>query len=103
MKVLIVEDNSAVARLLDQAVAEAGYAPQVVGDGLVALETATAESFDLMLLDVMLPGLGGIEVLRRLRAGGVLTPVLMITACDTLEDKVAGLDAGADDYIVKPF
>lgn len=103
MKVLIVEDNSAVARLLDQAVAEAGYAPQVVGDGLVALETATAESFDLILLDVMLPGLSGIEVLRRLRAGGVLTPVLMITARDTLEDKVAGLDAGADDYIVKPF
>jgi DNA-binding response OmpR family regulator len=103
MKVLIVEDNPAVARLLNQVALEAGYAPQCVGDGNVALDHASVETFDLILLDVMLPGLDGIEACRRLRERKVLAPILMITARDTLEDKVDGLDAGADDYIVKPF
>jgi DNA-binding response OmpR family regulator len=103
MKVLIVEDNASVARLLNQAACEAGYAPQICGDGQAALECAFNESFDLILLDVMLPKLDGLEVMRRLREQKIETPVLMITARDALEDKVAGLDAGADDYIVKPF
>jgi DNA-binding response OmpR family regulator len=103
MKILIVEDNASVARLLEQAVREADYTPQICGDGAAALERALNEVFDLILLDVMLPKLDGLEMLRRLRARQITTPVLMITARDALEDKVAGLDAGADDYIVKPF
>ncbi len=103
MKILIVEDNPPVARLLEQAVREADYTPQVCGDGETALECALNQVFDLILLDVMLPKIDGLEVLRRLRAASIETPVLMITARDALEDKVAGLDAGADDYIVKPF
>lgn len=103
MKVLIVEDTLSVARLLRQVAEEAGYSPHWVGDGDSALQVATAEGFDLILLDVMLPGLDGFEVCRRLREQKVLTPILMITARDATEDKVCGLDAGADDYIVKPF
>jgi len=103
MKVLIVEDTSAVARLLNKVSVEAGYSPQNSGDGLAALELAMTEYFDLILLDVMLPGLNGFEVCRRLRELKIFTPVLMITARDTTGDKVSGLDAGADDYIVKPF
>ncbi len=103
MKVLIVEDTLSVARLLRQVVEEAGFSPHWVGDGDTALQLALGETFDLILLDVMLPGLSGIEVCRSLREQNVLTPILMITARDTLEDKVCGLDVGADDYIVKPF
>ena len=103
MKVLIVEDDESVARFLTQATLEAGYAVEVVDDGLLALHTAKTLSFDVILLDVMLPSMDGFEVCRRLRAARVMTPVLIITARDTLEDKLAGLDGGADDYIVKPF
>lgn len=103
MNVLIVEDDPSVARFLKQAASEAGYAAQVEGDGLRALRTAQALHFDLILLDVMLPGLNGFEVCRRLRASGVTSLILIITARDATEDKVEGLDAGADDYIVKPF
>jgi len=103
MNVLIVEDNHAVARLLAQATSEAGYDPRLVGDGLEAVEMAGRGSFGLILLDVMLPGLDGFQVCKRLREQGVRAPILMITARDATEDKIAGLDAGADDYIVKPF
>ncbi|MDQ3814384.1 MAG: response regulator transcription factor [Armatimonadota bacterium] len=103
MNVLIVEDDRSVARFLKQAMTEAGYAAQDVGDGLHALHLAQAVEFDLILLDVMLPGLPGFEVTRRLRDNGINTPILIITAKDTLEDKIEGLDSGADDYIVKPF
>ena len=103
MNVLIVEDDPSVARFLLQATREAGYAPRGCGDGEVALCEAQNRDFDLILLDVMLPGLNGVEVCARLRAAGVRSPILMLTARDTLGDKVAGLDAGADDYIVKPF
>jgi len=103
MRVLIVEDTPAVARLLKQSVAEAGFSPEVEGDGVSALARVQSDSFDLVLLDWMLPGLSGLEVCRRMRQDGQTTPVLMLTARDTTEDKVAGLDAGADDYIVKPF
>ncbi len=100
---LIAEDDDSVARFLEQATTEAGYRPQVVGDGLDALDLARAFQFDLILMDVMLPGANGFEVCRRLRASSVTTPILMITARDALEDKIEGLDSGADDYIVKPF
>ena len=103
MNVLIVEDDPSVARFLQQATSEAGYAAQVEGDGLRALHMAQSQTFDLLLLDVMLPGLDGIEVCRRLRAAQVASLILIITARDATEDKVAGLDAGADDYLSKPF
>jgi two-component system OmpR family response regulator len=102
-KILIVEDESGVARMLKQATAEAGYAVQVVGDGPAALAEASTGQYDLILLDVMLPQLDGYAVCRQLRADRVTTPILMVTAKDLMEDKIAGLDAGADDYIVKPF
>lgn len=103
MNVLIVEDDASVARFLKQAVGEAGYAAQAERDGLAALQVAQEQRFDLILLDVMLPGLNGFEVCRRLRASGVTSLILIITARDSTEDKVEGLDAGADDYIAKPF
>lgn len=103
MKILIVEDDESVARFLKQATQEAGYTVETVDDGLLALQTAKTLPFDVILLDVMLPGMDGFEVCRRLRAAKVMTPILIITARDTLEDKLAGLDGGADDYIVKPF
>jgi two-component system OmpR family response regulator len=103
MNILIVEDNPSVARLLQQATNEAGYTNQLETDGLKALRLAQQINFDLILLDVMLPGMDGMEVCRRLRAAGKETLILMITARDTTEDKVDGLDAGADDYVAKPF
>jgi DNA-binding response OmpR family regulator len=103
MNVLIVEDDPNIARFLRRACEEAGYAPHVEQDGQEALSRATASHFDLILLDVMLPSLSGIEVCRQLREKSVTSLVLMITARDTLEDKIAGLDAGADDYVCKPF
>ena len=103
MKVLIVEDEPGVSRFLEQACREAGYAPHVEADGAVALRVARATPFDLILLDVMLPGMNGFEVCRGLREAGIKTLVLIITARDTLEDKIEGLDAGADDFVCKPF
>ena len=103
LNVLIVEDDAAAARLLRQATTEAGYSAEVVADGVEGLRRARETAFDVLLLDVMLPGMDGLTVCRQLRAAGVATPVLMLTARDTTEDKVAGLDAGADDYLVKPF
>jgi DNA-binding response OmpR family regulator len=103
MNLLIVEDDESVARFLNQAMTEAGYVPQPVDDGLNALEMARTGDFDLILLDVMLPRMDGFEICRRLRAANVSTPILLITARDLLDDKVKGLDSGADDYIVKPF
>lgn len=103
MNVLIAEDDAGVARFLRQACEEAGYAPHVQDDGRGALSVALAQNFDLILLDVMLPSLDGFEVCRQLRQAGSKSLVLMITARDTIEDKVEGLDAGADDYVSKPF
>jgi len=103
MKILIVEDDPSVARFLKQAMSEAGYSIQLASDGLEAFTAARITSFDLILLDVMIPGLDGFEVCRQLRAAKVRTPILIITARDALEDKIEGLDSGADDYVVKPF
>ncbi len=103
MKVLIVEDDKSLGRLLHKVVGEEGHAAQVESDGRCALELGQIGDFDLIMLDVMLPGLDGLEVCRRLRAARIASPILMITARDTLDNKVEGLDSGADDYIVKPF
>lgn len=103
MKLLIVEDDPGLRKVLHKAVLEAGYAPQVVGDGREALERVRYEDFDLILLDVLLPGMDGFEFCRQARTAGIQTPILIITALDTTRRKVEGLDAGADDYIVKPF
>jgi len=103
MNVLVVEDDESVARFLGQALREASYVVELVSDGLTGLDRAKSVGYDLILLDVMLPGLNGLEVCRRLRSAGIPTPILIITAKDTLQDRVDGLDSGADDYIVKPF
>ena len=103
MKILVVEDDESVARFLTQALRENGYEIELAGDGNAAISRGADRSFDAILLDVMLPQIDGFTVCRRLRGRDVETPILMLTARDTLEDKIEGLDAGADDYIVKPF
>ena len=103
MQVLIAEDDPAAAELLRQATAEAGYRASVARDGESARTLALDGDFDLLLLDVMLPGLDGFTLCRRLRAARVTAPILLLTARGAMEDIVAGLDAGADDYLVKPF
>lgn len=103
MKLLIVEDDPDQVKVLRKATTEAGYTVQAVGDGQEGLYLAQAEAFDLILLDVMLPGINGFEFCRRFRAAKIGTPILILTARDATKDKVEGLDAGADDYIVKPF
>lgn len=103
MRVLIIEDDQSVAGFLEQAAREAGYAAEVAETGPAGLDLATSTPFDLVLLDLTLPRMDGLEVCRRLRGSQVSTPILIITARDTLEDKLAALDGGADDYIVKPF
>ena len=103
INVLIVEDDDSVARFLQQALTEAGYSTRMAQDGATAFELGRGIRYDLILLDVMLPAMNGFEVCRLLREAGVATPILLITARDALEDKIAGLDSGADDYLVKPF
>ena len=103
MRLLLVEDDAGIARFVRQGLREAGYEVDWEKDGVRALQRGLSGSFDLMILDVLVPGMSGLEVLRELRARGVAAPVLMLTALDTLDDRVNGLDAGADDYLVKPF
>lgn len=102
-RILIVEDEAHLAGLIKQVLGEEGYAARAVGEGRVALKEALAEEFDLLIVDWMLPDLDGIGLIRRLRAAEVVTPVLVLTARDQVEDKVTGLDAGANDYMPKPF
>src|SRR6266545_2591744 len=92
-----------MAALLRRGLQEEGLAVDVAGRGEEALWMAEATEYDALVLDVMLPGIDGFETCRRLREGGVWTPVLMLTARDAVEDRVAGLDGGADDYLTKPF
>jgi two-component system OmpR family response regulator len=103
MRVLIVEDEVKMAGLVRRGLAEEGHAADVAGTGDDAVWMAQAHPYDAIVLDVMLPGLNGFETCRELRNAGVWVPVLMLTARDAVEDRVAGLDAGADDYLAKPF
>jgi two-component system, OmpR family, response regulator len=103
VRVLIVEDELRMASLIRRGLVNEGVAADVAGKGEDALWLAQAHDYDAVVLDVMLPGLDGFEVCRRLRGAGVWSPVLMLTARDAVEDRVAGLDSGADDYLVKPF
>jgi DNA-binding response OmpR family regulator len=103
MHVLIVEDEQEMAGLLTRGLKEESYEVSVARDGRSALELSAVESFDLILLDVMLPQMDGLEVAKQLRRNEQETPVLMLTARDSLPDIVKGLDAGADDYLTKPF
>src|SRR5713226_6830508 len=103
MRVLVIEDEVRMARLLKRALEEEGHAVDVAADGPDGLWLATENNYAAIVLDVMLPGFDGFELCRRLRAAGDWTPVLMLTARDAVDDRVRGLDAGADDYLVKPF
>ena len=103
MRVLIVEDELRMASLIRRGLTNEGLAADVAARGADALWMAEAHDYDAVLLDVMLPDIDGFEVCRRLRSAGVWAPVLMLTARDSVEDRVAGLDSGADDYLVKPF
>ena len=103
MNVLLVEDDPAVRGAVERALRHAGHQPALATDGVRALEQATAVPYDAVVLDLGLPGLDGLEVCRRLRAAGNRVPVLMLTARAAVAERVSGLDAGADDYLVKPF
>jgi len=103
MRVLVVEDEIRMADILKRGLGEEGHAVDVVHDGPGGVRMASENPYGAILLDVMLPGFDGFEVCRRLRAAGILTPVLMLTARDDIGDRVRGLDVGADGYLVKPF
>lgn len=103
MKVLIVEDERTAGRYLQQGLSEAGYTVDLVGDGVEGLHRALTGDHDLLILDVMLPGMDGWQILETLRRGGRDMPVLFLTARDQVEDRVRGLELGADDYLIKPF
>jgi len=103
MRVLVVEDEVRMAELLKRGLGEEGHAVDIVHDGPGGVRMASETSYGAIVLDVMLPGFDGFEVCRRLRAAGVLSPVLMLTARDDIGDRVRGLDVGADGYLVKPF
>jgi len=103
MKILLAEDDLRLARAVRRVFEEETHSVEIVGDGKHALDIASDGGFDVMVLDVMLPEMDGFEVCRRMRSSGVQTPVLMLTARTEVQDRVKGLDAGADDYLVKPF
>jgi len=103
MRILVVEDEHRLAAVLKQGLLEQGYAVDVAHDGEVGLGLAELEPYDLLVLDVMLPGLDGLALCRRLRAKGRHMPVLLLTARDAVDDRVTGLDSGADDYLTTPF
>ena len=103
MRILIVEDNPRIAGFLQKGLREEGYVVDTAADGDAAYARATSQGFDAAVVDVMIPGRSGLELVRDLRAAGVALPVLLLTARDRTEDKVQGLDSGADDYLTKPF
>ena len=104
ISLLIIEDHPDIAAMVGDYFEERGYIVDYAADGVTGLHLAVSNEFDAIILDLMLPGMDGLELCRKLRdEAAKSTPVLMLTARDTLEDKIAGLDAGADDYLVKPF
>ena len=102
-KILIVEDEASISRFVDLELRHEGYETECIDDGRQALDRIEQVGMDLVVLDIMLPGLNGLEVLRRIRKEGNLVPVIMLTARDSVMDKVSGLDMGANDYLTKPF
>ncbi|MDR3688296.1 MAG: response regulator transcription factor [Fimbriimonas sp.] len=103
MKILIVEDDPEIAMAVREGLDDAGYTTQVVRDGERALRVAESGAFSLIVLDLMLPSMDGLEICRKLRRARQTVPILMVTARDTVPERVTGLEAGADDYLVKPF
>lgn len=103
MRILVVEDEPDAARMIAKGLREQGYAVDVAGDGEAACYQAAVSDYDAIVLDVLLPGRDGIAVCRELRSGGSSVPILMLTARDAVEARIAGLDSGADDYLSKPF
>ncbi|MEZ5080180.1 MAG: response regulator transcription factor [Thermoleophilia bacterium] len=103
MRILIAEDNAKMAGIIQRGLREAGHAADIAATGDTALARARSGPYEALVLDVLLPGRSGFEVCRELRAGGSELPILMLTARDGLDDRVEGLDAGADDYLTKPF
>ena len=103
MRVLLVEDDRMIGEAMKQSLKDAAYAVDWVRDGQTAMTTLESQEYGVLLLDLGLPGKDGLEVLRLLRTRGTLTPVVIITARDALEDRIRGLDGGADDYVLKPF
>ena len=103
MRVLIVEDEAKIAKAIERVLLAERISVDIADDGVAALGLADQQAYDVILLDRMLPDLDGVEVIRLLRARGVATPILMLTALGTLDHRVSGLDAGADDYLAKPF
>ncbi len=105
MRILIIEDNQKLADSLSRGLRQEGYAADYLMNGLDGEKRmlVSHNDYDLLILDLMLPGKGGIDICITLREGGIMTPIIMLTAKDTVEDKVLGLDSGADDYLVKPF
>ena len=103
MRILIVEDDRRLARQLKKGLDEQGHSATLAFDGIEGLEAAQLSEFDVLVLDVMLPGLDGLTIVRRLRQNRIGTPILLLTARDTPDDVISGLDAGADDYLTKPF
>ena len=103
MNILLVEDNRDLATNLFDYFEAKGHTMDLAGDGISGLHFAASNQYDVIILDLMLPGIDGFTLCRRLREAGKMTPILMLTARDSLDDKIAGLEAGADDYVVKPF
>ncbi len=103
MKILLVDDETELTEPLRKILDHEGYQVDIADDGVLGMELALANSYDLFILDWMLPKMSGLEICQQLRAKAIATPVLLLTAKDTIDDRVLGLDAGADDYLVKPF
>jgi DNA-binding response OmpR family regulator len=103
MRILLVEDDRRIARFVAKGLREQAYAVDVVGDGDEASYKLSINDYDAVILDVMIPGRDGFEVCRDLRSAGIAVPVIMLTARDTVQDRITGLDSGADDYLTKPF
>jgi two-component system OmpR family response regulator len=103
VRILVVDDEPKLVRAVRRGLERDGHAVDVAGDGVEALRLACASEYDAVLLDVLLPGLDGVEVCRTLRSRGRWMPILMLTARDAVPDRIRGLDAGADDYLIKPF
>ena len=103
MRILLVEDERSAARMIAKGLRENGHAVDVAADGASAVQAGSGATYDVVVLDLLLPLKSGLEVCRDLRASGNAVPILMLTARDAVDDRVAGLDAGADDYLTKPF